>query len=55
MIYVHTNAVLSVRVDVGYGAGAGYFFRNVDGLAKQFKVYLVDLLGTGLSGISQLP
>ncbi len=34
----------------GYGAGAGFYFRNVDGLAKQFRVHLVDLLGTGMSG-----
>ena len=34
----------------GYGAGAGFYFRNIDGLAKQFRVHLVDLLGTGMSG-----
>lgn len=35
----------------GYGAGAGFYFRNVDSLARHFRVHLVDLLGTGMSGI----
>ncbi|KAF8057920.1 1-acylglycerol-3-phosphate O-acyltransferase [Scenedesmus sp. PABB004] len=34
----------------GYGAGTGFFFRNLDGLAKAFQVFAVDWLGTGLSG-----
>ncbi|KAK9821605.1 hypothetical protein WJX81_005670 [Elliptochloris bilobata] len=34
----------------GYGAGAGFYFRNIDGLAKHFRVHAVDLLGTGMSG-----
>jgi len=34
----------------GYGAGAGFFFRNLDGLARFFRVHAVDLLGTGMSG-----
>ena len=33
-----------------YGAGAGFFFRNIDGLARHFRVHAVDLLGTGMSG-----
>lgn len=33
-----------------YGAGAGFYFRNIDGLAKHFRVHAVDLLGTGMSG-----
>ena len=35
-----------------YGAGAAFYFRNVDGLAQQFRLHLVDLLGTGMSGAS---
>lgn len=38
----------------GYGAGAGFYFRNLDGLAKQFRVHLIDLLGTGMSGTSSI-
>ncbi|KAK9823325.1 hypothetical protein WJX72_001941 [[Myrmecia] bisecta] len=34
----------------GYGAGASFFFRNVDGLSRNYRTHLVDLLGTGLSG-----
>lgn len=34
----------------GYGAGTGFFFRNLDGLAQAFRVFAVDWLGTGLSG-----
>ncbi|KAF6266374.1 Alpha/Beta hydrolase protein [Scenedesmus sp. NREL 46B-D3] len=34
----------------GYGAGTGFFFRNLDGLARVFNVFAVDWLGTGLSG-----
>jgi len=34
----------------GYGAGAAFYFRNFDGLAQQFRLHLVDLLGTGMSG-----
>ena len=36
----------------GYGAGAAFYFRNFDGLAQQFRLHLVDLLGTGMSGES---
>jgi pimeloyl-ACP methyl ester carboxylesterase len=36
----------------GYGAGAAFYFRNFDGLAQQFRLHLVDLLGTGMSGRS---
>lgn len=34
----------------GYGAGAGFYFRNIDGLAHHFRLHAVDLLGTGMSG-----
>jgi len=34
----------------GYGAGSGFYFRNIDGLAKHFRLHCVDLLGTGMSG-----
>ena len=34
----------------GYGAGAGFFFRNLDPMADHFRIYAVDLLGTGMSG-----
>lgn len=34
----------------GYGAGTGFFYRNLDGLARAFRVFAVDWLGTGLSG-----
>jgi pimeloyl-ACP methyl ester carboxylesterase len=39
----------------GYGAGSGFFFRNVDGLAQHFRLHCVDLLGTGMSGVTHLP
>ena len=38
----------------GYGAGAGFYFRNLDGLAQHFRVHAVDLLGTGMSGARAL-
>ena len=38
----------------GYGAGAGFYFRNLDGLAQHFRVHAVDLLGTGMSGAHAL-
>lgn len=34
----------------GYGAGSGFFYRNVAGLAASTRLHLVDWLGTGLSG-----
>lgn len=34
----------------GYGAGSGFYFRNIDGLAQRFRLHCVDLLGTGMSG-----
>lgn len=34
----------------GYGAGSGFYFRNIGALSKQFRLHLVDLLGTGMSG-----
>lgn len=34
----------------GYSAGAGYFFRALDGLSRGFRTHAVDWLGTGLSG-----
>ncbi|KAK9917093.1 hypothetical protein WJX75_000828 [Coccomyxa subellipsoidea] len=34
----------------GYGAGAAFYFRNLDGLAVHFRTHAVDLLGTGMSG-----
>lgn len=34
----------------GYSAGAGYFFRALDGLSRGFCTHAVDWLGTGLSG-----
>ena len=34
----------------GYGAGAGFLFRNFPSLCQHFRVYAVDLLGTGMSG-----
>ena len=37
----------------GYGAGAGFYFRNLDGLAQHFRVHAVDLLGTGMSGVAR--
>lgn len=38
----------------GYGAGAGFFFRNMRALCSHFRVHAVDLLGTGLSGASHI-
>ena len=35
----------------GYGAGSGFYFRNIDGLAQHFRLHCVDLLGTGMSGV----
>lgn len=34
----------------GYGAGSGFYFRNIAGLAQHFRLHCVDLLGTGMSG-----
>lgn len=33
----------------GWGAGAGFFARNLEGLAKHFRVYVVDWPGFGFS------
>jgi pimeloyl-ACP methyl ester carboxylesterase len=33
----------------GYGAGAAFFYRNLQGLSQHAQVHLVDPLGTGLS------
>ena len=38
----------------GYGAGSGFYFRNIDGLAQHFRLHCVDLLGTGMSGVGTL-
>lgn len=35
----------------GYGAGAAFLFRNLPSLCEHFRVYAVDPLGTGMSGI----
>lgn len=34
----------------GYGAGACFFWRNIDGLAPHMRLFAVDWLGTGRSG-----
>jgi abhydrolase domain-containing protein 5 len=34
----------------GYGAGVGFYFRNLPALADRVRLYCVDWLGTGLSG-----
>lgn len=34
----------------GYGAGLGFYFRNLDGMCSLFRTHAVDWLGTGLSG-----
>jgi abhydrolase domain-containing protein 5 len=34
----------------GYGAGAAFMFRIFEGLSAGFRMFAVDLLGTGLSG-----
>ena len=34
----------------GYGAGSGFLFRCMQGLAAGFRLYAADPLGTGLSG-----
>lgn len=34
----------------GYGAGSAFMFRTFAGLAAGFRLFAVDLLGTGLSG-----
>ncbi|CAD7701645.1 unnamed protein product, partial [Ostreobium quekettii] len=34
----------------GFGAGIGFFYRNIDHWARHFHTYAVDWLGTGLSG-----
>ncbi|KAJ9530113.1 hypothetical protein QJQ45_023374 [Haematococcus lacustris] len=34
----------------GYGAGTGFFFKNLEGLSSTFRLYAVDWLGTALSG-----
>jgi abhydrolase domain-containing protein 5 len=34
----------------GYAAGAAFFYRNLKGLASHSQVFLLDWLGTGLSG-----
>lgn len=39
----------------GYGAGIGFFFRNLEALTQQFRVHAVDLLGTGMSGGGRQP
>jgi hypothetical protein len=40
----------STRHLAGYGAGIGFFFRNLAALTQEFRVQAVDLLGTGMSG-----
>jgi len=34
----------------GYGAGLGFFYRNLSFLTQHFRTFAVDLLGCGLSG-----
>ena len=55
---MHTNSVGEAGAPPlvllpGYGAGAGFYFRNLDGLAQHFRVHAVDLLGTGMSGAQE--
>ena len=38
----------------GYGAGAAFYFRHFPALCQHFKVYAVDLLGNGMSGVCKL-
>lgn len=35
----------------GYGAGAAFYFRNLDAFCAKFRTHAVDWLGTGNSGI----
>jgi hypothetical protein len=39
----------------GYGAGAAFYWRNLEGLGRVFRTYAVDLLGTGMSGNDRHP
>jgi abhydrolase domain-containing protein 5 len=34
----------------GYGAGSGFMWRTLEGLSAGFRLWAVDMLGTGLSG-----
>lgn len=34
----------------GYGAGSGFYFRNLQDMCRHFRTYLTDPLGTGMSG-----
>ena len=34
----------------GYGAGSGFYFRNLRDMCRHFRTYLTDPLGTGMSG-----
>ncbi|GAB4823981.1 hypothetical protein N2152v2_011027 [Parachlorella kessleri] len=45
----HTDCPTLVAIP-GYAAGSGFFFRVFDGLSTAFRLFAVDLLGTGLSG-----
>ena len=44
------QAPTTAGVSAGYGAGLGFFWRNLGTLADHFRVHAVDLLGTGMSG-----
>jgi abhydrolase domain-containing protein 5 len=48
------NEAHATRCLAGYGAGIGFFFRNLAALTQQFRVHAVDLLGTGMSGVCWL-
>ena len=36
----------------GYGAGSGFYFRNLRDMCRHFRTYLTDPLGTGMSGVA---
>lgn len=37
----------------GYGAGAAFYFRNLEAFCTKFRTHAVDWLGTGISGVAR--
>ena len=55
--FIHTVAGGAANADCppfvaipGYSSGSAFLFKIFDGLSAAFRLYAVDLLGTGLSG-----
>lgn len=53
--YYHAGSGFPILLVHGVGVAADTWIRNIDGLAPHFEVFAPDLLGSGFTGLHQVP